>query len=131
MEAVFLDAFFSRAFLVHLASSLIPAFGPFLLAGTATIVLTPGAMWLARRLGFVAAPGGRHIHLQPTPMLGGWALYLAFAGSQDARMTSAALESVTARADAVRGLIALGAVESSIGPRWTGIVDTKPWHTSE
>jgi UDP-GlcNAc:undecaprenyl-phosphate GlcNAc-1-phosphate transferase len=38
-------------------------------------------MRLARRLGFVAVPGGRHIHLKPTPMLGGWALYLAFAGS--------------------------------------------------
>jgi UDP-GlcNAc:undecaprenyl-phosphate/decaprenyl-phosphate GlcNAc-1-phosphate transferase len=81
VEAIFLDAFFSRAFLAHLASSLIPAFGPFLLAGAATIVLTPLAMRLARRLGFVAAPGGRHIHLKPTPMLGGWALYLAFAGS--------------------------------------------------
>jgi UDP-GlcNAc:undecaprenyl-phosphate GlcNAc-1-phosphate transferase len=81
VQAIFLDAFFSRAFLAHLASSLIPAFGPFLLAGAATIVLTPLAMRLARRLGFVAVPGGRHIHLKPTPMLGGWALYLAFAGS--------------------------------------------------
>jgi UDP-GlcNAc:undecaprenyl-phosphate/decaprenyl-phosphate GlcNAc-1-phosphate transferase len=81
MEPIFLDAFFSRAFVAHLASSLIPAFGPFLLAGAATIVLTPAAMWLAKRFGFVAAPGGRHIHLQPTPMLGGWALYLAFAGA--------------------------------------------------
>jgi UDP-GlcNAc:undecaprenyl-phosphate/decaprenyl-phosphate GlcNAc-1-phosphate transferase len=81
MQAIFLDAFFSRAFVVHLASSLIPAFGPFVLAGASTIVLTPAAMWLARHLGFVAAPGGRHIHLRPTPMLGGWALYLAFAGA--------------------------------------------------
>ena len=81
MEPIFLDAFFSRGFLAHLASSLIPAFGPFVLAGAATIVLTPAAMWLARRTGFVAAPGGRHIHLTPTPMLGGWALYLAFAGA--------------------------------------------------
>jgi UDP-GlcNAc:undecaprenyl-phosphate/decaprenyl-phosphate GlcNAc-1-phosphate transferase len=81
VEAIYLDAFFSRAFLVHLASSLIPAFGPFLLAGASAIVLTPLAMRLARRLGLVAAPGGRHIHLQPTPMLGGWALYLAFAGA--------------------------------------------------
>jgi UDP-GlcNAc:undecaprenyl-phosphate GlcNAc-1-phosphate transferase len=81
VQAIFLDAFFSRAFLGHLATSLIPAFGPFVLAGAATIVLTPVAMLLARRFGFVAAPGGRHIHLQPTPMLGGWALYLAFAGA--------------------------------------------------
>jgi UDP-GlcNAc:undecaprenyl-phosphate GlcNAc-1-phosphate transferase len=81
MPAIFLDAFFSRAFLYHLASSLIPAFGPFLLAGATTIVLTPLAMRLALRQGLVAAPGGRHIHLRPTPMLGGWAIYLAFSGA--------------------------------------------------
>ena len=81
MQAIFLDAFFSRAFVVHLATSLIPAFGPFVLAGATTIVLTPAVMWLARRLAFVAVPGGRHIHLNPTPILGGWALYLAFAGA--------------------------------------------------
>jgi len=81
MPSIFLDAFFSRVFLYHLATSLIPAFGPFLLAGAGTIVLTPLAMRLASRLGLVAAPGGRHIHLRPTPMLGGWALYLAFAGA--------------------------------------------------
>ena len=81
MQALFLDAFFSRGFVVHLAGSLIPAFGPFLLAGATTIVLTPAAMWVARRSGLVVAPGGRHIHLKPTPMLGGWALYLAFASA--------------------------------------------------
>ncbi len=81
MQALFLDAFFSRAFLSHLASSLVPAFGPFLLAGATTIVLTPAVMLVARRFGLVAVPGGRHIHLQPTPMLGGWALYLAFAAA--------------------------------------------------
>jgi UDP-GlcNAc:undecaprenyl-phosphate/decaprenyl-phosphate GlcNAc-1-phosphate transferase len=81
MHPIFLEAFFSRAFVATLASSLIPAFGPFLLAGAVTIVLTPASMWLARRIGLVAAPGGRHIHLRPTPMLGGWALYLAFAGA--------------------------------------------------
>ena len=79
--ALFLDAFFSRAFLHHLAISLIPAFGPFVMAGAAATALTPMAMLLARRVGLVAAPGGRHIHLLPTPMLGGWALYLAFAGA--------------------------------------------------
>lgn len=78
---LFLEAFFSRAFVGHLAGSLIPAFGPFVLAGAAATVLTPLAMVTARRLGLVALPGGRHIHLRPTPKLGGWALYLAFAGA--------------------------------------------------
>ncbi|MDQ6918842.1 MAG: hypothetical protein M3Z98_05730, partial [Candidatus Dormibacteraeota bacterium] len=81
MQAIFLDAFFSRAFLTQLASSLLPAIGPFLLAGAAAVALTPLAMHAARRFGFVATPGGRHIHLAPTPRLGGWALYLAFAAS--------------------------------------------------
>jgi UDP-GlcNAc:undecaprenyl-phosphate/decaprenyl-phosphate GlcNAc-1-phosphate transferase len=79
--ALFLDAFFSRAFLHHLVSSLIPAVGPFLLAGAGAVVLAPLAMLVARRLGVVAVPGGRHIHLKPTPMLGGWALYLSFAAA--------------------------------------------------
>jgi len=78
---LFLEAFFSRAFVGHLAGSLIPAFGPFVLAGAAATVLTPLSMLTARRLGLVALPGGRHIHLRPTPKLGGWALYLAFAGA--------------------------------------------------
>jgi UDP-GlcNAc:undecaprenyl-phosphate/decaprenyl-phosphate GlcNAc-1-phosphate transferase len=79
--ALFLEAFFSKAFLQHLAGSLLPAFGPFVLAGALATVLTPLAMIVAGRLGLVALPGGRHIHLRPTPMLGGWALYLAFAGA--------------------------------------------------
>jgi UDP-GlcNAc:undecaprenyl-phosphate GlcNAc-1-phosphate transferase len=79
--ALFLEAFFSKAFIQHLAGSLLPAFGPFVLAGALATVLSPLAMIVARRFGLVAVPGGRHIHLHPTPMLGGWALYLAFAGA--------------------------------------------------
>ncbi|GAC1656707.1 MAG: MraY family glycosyltransferase [Candidatus Dormibacteraceae bacterium] len=76
-----LDAFFTRDFLLHLALSLTPAVGPFVLAAAGTVVLVPLAMLAARRLGVVAHPGGRHIHVAPTPKLGGWALYLAFAFS--------------------------------------------------
>jgi len=78
---LFLEAFFTRAFTQHLLFSLVPALGPFLLAAAGATALTPLAMLLARRLGVVALPGGRHIHLRPTPLLGGWALYLAFAGA--------------------------------------------------
>ena len=78
---LFLEAFFNRAFLQHLVLSLVPAIGPFLVAFAAATGLTPLAILLARRLGVVAVPGGRHIHRRPTPLLGGWALYLAFAGA--------------------------------------------------
>ena len=81
MLALFLEEFFSRAFLDHLAATLAPALGPFLIAAVAAAVLSPVAMLSARRLGMVAMPGGRHIHLKPTPLLGGWALYIAFASA--------------------------------------------------
>ena len=42
-------------------------------------LLGPVAILISRRLGVMAAPGGRRIHLRPTPLLGGVALYLAFA----------------------------------------------------
>jgi UDP-GlcNAc:undecaprenyl-phosphate GlcNAc-1-phosphate transferase len=80
-QALFLEDFFSSDFLGHLAANAIPTLVPFLLAGALTVALTPPAMLLARRLGVVAAPGGRHIHANPTPKLGGWALYLAFAAA--------------------------------------------------
>ncbi|MFQ5791355.1 MAG: glycosyltransferase family 4 protein [Acidobacteriota bacterium] len=41
--------------------------------------LTPAAGWLARRLGVMDFPGGRKIHEKPTPLLGGMAIYVAFA----------------------------------------------------
>ncbi len=79
--AVLLEPFFSRAFVVHLMESLLPAFGPFVLAALLAAGLTPLAITIARRYGVVSVPGGRHLHARTTPMLGGWAMYLAFAAS--------------------------------------------------
>jgi len=54
----------------------------FLVAGAVGLavayLLTPGVIWMATRLGIVAQPGGRHIHLRAIPRLGGLAVYLAF-----------------------------------------------------
>src|SRR2546426_4652013 len=36
---------------------------------------------LSRRTGMMANPGGRHLHLKPTPLLGGVALYAGFAAA--------------------------------------------------
>ena len=50
-----------------------------LLAFGLSASLTPAAAWLARRLGAIDIPGGRKIHLAPTPLLGGAAIYAGFA----------------------------------------------------
>jgi UDP-GlcNAc:undecaprenyl-phosphate GlcNAc-1-phosphate transferase len=42
-------------------------------------VLTPLVCWLARRFEVVDMPGGRKAHREPTALLGGLAVYLAFA----------------------------------------------------
>ncbi|HEV2281583.1 MAG TPA: MraY family glycosyltransferase [bacterium] len=55
---------------------------PFLVAGAIGFViaylLTPAVGWLAKQLGVLDHPGGRHIHRVPVPRLGGLAIYLAF-----------------------------------------------------
>ena len=40
---------------------------------------TPVCRWIALRLGIVDMPGGRKVHVHPTPFLGGLAIYAAFA----------------------------------------------------
>lgn len=42
------------------------------------VLATPLSMKLGRRWGAIAYPGGRHIHKNPVPRLGGIAIYLAF-----------------------------------------------------
>ena len=57
----------------------LPALPPFLLASVVTIVLVPATMLLARRVGAVAQPDAdRHLHREPTPRLGGLALFGGF-----------------------------------------------------
>ena len=58
----------------------LPALPAFLVASAVCIAAVPGSMWLARRTGAVAEPdAGRHLHAQPTPRLGGIAMFLGFA----------------------------------------------------
>lgn len=46
------------------------------IALVATYALTQEMSWIARRLGAVAQPGGRHIHTSPIPRLGGLAIFI-------------------------------------------------------
>jgi len=49
-----------------------------LIAAAATLLLTPLIARLARRIGAVDQPRGRHAHRLPTPTLGGLAIFAAF-----------------------------------------------------
>jgi UDP-GlcNAc:undecaprenyl-phosphate GlcNAc-1-phosphate transferase len=78
--------------------------------------LTPAAGHLARRFGAIDRPGGRKIHQQPTPLLGGAAIYAAFAvcvapcalGSREVRgiFLSASLIFIVGAIEDTRGLSA-------------------------
>ena len=46
-----------------------------LVAFAACSLAAPVAILLSRRTGVIAQPGGRHAHANPTPLLGGVALY--------------------------------------------------------
>src|SRR5918998_3752169 len=46
----------------------------FLIAGVVALVVTPFAARLAHRVGAIDHPGGRSLHVAPTPTLGGLAI---------------------------------------------------------
>ena len=73
------DDFFSGAALTNLTQHLLPGLWPLLVAAAVTAVAVPLAMLLSRRLGVMAQPGGRHAHMNATPLLGGAAMFVGFA----------------------------------------------------
>jgi UDP-GlcNAc:undecaprenyl-phosphate/decaprenyl-phosphate GlcNAc-1-phosphate transferase len=65
---------------VTASSAWLPALPPFFLAGAVCLLAVPLSILLARRAGALAAPDAdRHHHAEPTPRLGGIALFLGFA----------------------------------------------------
>lgn len=58
---------------------------PYVIAGlvalVATYALTHEMQWIARRLGAVVPPGGRHIHTSPIPRMGGLAIFIGAVGA--------------------------------------------------
>lgn len=75
------EDFFSEAFFGQVAENLRPALGPGLLALAACLLLTPVAILVARRAGFLAHPRDRDIHTRAVPYGGGAAMFLAFAAA--------------------------------------------------
>ena len=70
--------FFSNQALASITDHLLPGLWPLLLAFVVCVLATPIAIRVSPRLGLIAQPGGRHAHANPTPMLGGLAMYLGF-----------------------------------------------------
>lgn len=73
------DDFFSWRTLQQVWANLEPAIGPALVALGACALLTPVAIWISRRVGFLAYPRDRDIHSKPIPYGGGLAMFVAFA----------------------------------------------------
>ncbi|HEY1161965.1 MAG TPA: MraY family glycosyltransferase [Candidatus Dormibacteraeota bacterium] len=71
--------FFGGDALINLRERLGPALMPLLVAFVVCALAVPLMIWLSRRTGMIAEPGGRHEHSKPTPLLGGIAMYLGFA----------------------------------------------------
>jgi UDP-GlcNAc:undecaprenyl-phosphate GlcNAc-1-phosphate transferase len=71
--------FFSDEALISLRDHLLPGLWPFLVAFVVCVAAVPVAIRLSRRYGVIAEPGGRHAHTNPTPLLGGLAMYVGFA----------------------------------------------------
>lgn len=55
--------------------------GTFLVAFAITALLVPPLITLARREGWVANPGPRHVHREPTPVVGGLAMIVGLVGA--------------------------------------------------
>jgi UDP-GlcNAc:undecaprenyl-phosphate GlcNAc-1-phosphate transferase len=74
-----LTDFFSGEALSSLRDHLLPGLWPLLVAFAACALFVPVAIYVSRRFGVIAEPGGRHAHGSPTPLLGGLAMYVGFA----------------------------------------------------
>jgi UDP-GlcNAc:undecaprenyl-phosphate/decaprenyl-phosphate GlcNAc-1-phosphate transferase len=71
--------FFSNQALASLTAHLLPGLWPFVAAVIVSVAVVPIAIYLSRRFGWIAEPGGRHAHSKPMPVLGGLAMYAGFA----------------------------------------------------
>ncbi|HEV2035410.1 MAG TPA: MraY family glycosyltransferase [Candidatus Dormibacteraeota bacterium] len=73
--------FFGGNALINLRDHLLPGLWPLVIAFVLCIALVPLMIWISRRTGLMAQPGGHHSHTKPTPLLGGLAMYAGFAGA--------------------------------------------------
>jgi len=76
-----LTDFFGGDAIANLSVRLGPGLLPMLVAFGVCALVVPLMIVISRMTGMLAQPGGRHLHLKPTPLLGGIALYAGFAAA--------------------------------------------------
>jgi len=76
-----LTDFFGGDAIANLSVRLGPGLWPMVVAFAVCALVVPLMIVVSRWTGLMAQPGGRHMHLKPTPLLGGLALYAGFAAA--------------------------------------------------
>ena len=97
---------------------LAPLFTPFLVAFGSALILTPLCRRVALRLGVMDRPGGKKIHAQPTPLLGGPAIALAQVGGV---LASGPVDPVLVSVLVAAGLILLLGIHDDLSPAPGGV----------
>jgi UDP-GlcNAc:undecaprenyl-phosphate GlcNAc-1-phosphate transferase len=97
---------------------LAPLVVPFLAAFGAALILTPVCRLVALRLGVVDQPGGKKIHVRPTPLLGGPAIAMAqIAGV----LAGGPIDRTWASMPVAAGLIMLLGIHDDLDPQAEGV----------
>lgn len=97
---------------------LAPLLTPFLVAFGSAVILTPLCRRVALGLGMLDRPGGKKIHLRPTPLLGGPAIAIAHAVGV---LISGPLDQVSATILVAGGLILLLGIHDDLDPHAEGV----------
>jgi UDP-GlcNAc:undecaprenyl-phosphate GlcNAc-1-phosphate transferase len=89
----------------------------FFVAALCCAALTPLIRRLAYRLGAVSTPGGRHVHAQSTPRLGGVAIFIALCAPMIGLyfVESSVAESLRANATRFLGMLAGATIMCAVG----------------
>jgi UDP-GlcNAc:undecaprenyl-phosphate GlcNAc-1-phosphate transferase len=99
-------------------SYLAPLVTPFLVAIGSALVLTPLCRRLALGLGMLDRPGGKKIHLHPTPLLGGPAIAGAYTAGV---LVAGPLDQVSTTILVAGGLILLLGIHDDVDPHAEGV----------
>lgn len=85
----------------------------FVVAAGASLLVTPGVIFLAKRTGALDAPDARKVHKKPIPRIGGLGIYLAFMAGLLAVVATVNLDSETAWE--ILGLVVGGTLIVALG----------------
>ncbi len=93
-------------------------FIPFLVAFGSALILTPVCRLVALRLGLVDRPGGKKIHVQPTPLLGGPAIAMSQVAGV---LAGGPIDRTWASIPVAAGLILLLGIHDDLDPHAEGV----------